>query len=248
VLVRLEETTSTNSVCAELAASGAPSGSAVIACRQTAGRGRLGRSWVTLPGDNLFLSVLHRSSRPPSELAGLTLDIGLAVISVIKHLGFRAKLDWPNDVYIGDLKVAGILCELHEDGHGPHVVIGVGLDIMADRMPPELEDVATSLLIEARRNHRTEDLDFERIAHMTLDGVRAAALAYETRGRPDIARWLEHSDIVGRRVRDTSHRTGKVTGLALDGALIIHWDGDSSPTPFIAGELLREPAPHRSQG
>ncbi len=248
MLVRLEETSSTNSVCADLAATRAPSGTAVIARRQTAGRGRLGRAWTTLPGDNLFLSVLHRSSRPPHELAGLTLDIGLAVISVIEHLGFRAKLDWPNDVYISGLKVAGILCELHEDTHGVYVVIGVGLDVMADRIPSELEGVATSLLLEARRQKMAQEPDFERIARMTIEAVQAAAVDYEVRGRPDIARWLEHSDIVGRRVRDASRRAGQITGLALDGALMIHWDGDPSSSPFIAGELLSEPAPHGSPG
>jgi BirA family biotin operon repressor/biotin-[acetyl-CoA-carboxylase] ligase len=233
-VVRLDETASTNTLCAELGLSGAETGLAVVARRQTAGRGRLGRVWHTPDGDNLFLSILHRSRLPSYHLAGLTLDVGVTLCSVLEGLGLRPTLKWPNDVLLDGRKVAGVLCELHEAG-GVFVVIGVGLNVQAQKFPAEIS--ATSLACAG------VEVPFAAVESDVIAAVRQAAEAYEMRGRPDIDAWLRHTDMVGRAMVASEGRRGVVTGLAPDGALFIRWDGEAAPTPFIAGELLPDIPP-----
>lgn len=109
-------------------------GIACLAERQTAGRGRRGRSWVSPFGANIYLSVLWRFDSPPMDLAGLSLAAGVAVAQALARVGVGGvSLKWPNDLLWDGRKLAGILVELAGESDGPtHAVIGVGLNL---RMP-----------------------------------------------------------------------------------------------------------------
>lgn len=130
----VEECDSTNSALLRRAEAGAPSGSVLVSDRQTAGRGRRGRSWLSAPGDSLTFSLLWRFALPANRLTGLSLAIGLAVSRALENLGaMDVRLKWPNDILLhaaaGDAKLAGILIELQSDRRGVQAVIGIGLNL-----------------------------------------------------------------------------------------------------------------------
>ena len=123
-------TGSTNAdLLARAADPGSPEGQVLVAEEQTAGRGRLGRSWSSVPGASLTFSVLLRPATVPAARRGwLTLLAGVAVASAVRSVaGVDAVLKWPNDVLAGDRKLAGILAEQSPDGSA--VVIGTGLNV-----------------------------------------------------------------------------------------------------------------------
>jgi len=103
----------------------------VLAERQTSGRGRRGRSWVSPFGDNLYYSLVLRVEGGMRQLEGLSLAVGLALLRVIRESGVvEAGLKWPNDVLVGERKLAGVLLELSGDPADVcHVVIGIGLNV-----------------------------------------------------------------------------------------------------------------------
>ncbi len=140
-----ERTGSTNADLLALARGGAPEGLVLAAREQTAGRGRLGRSWVSPPGRALAFSVLLRPGSVPRAAHGwLPLLSGVAVARAVRSLtGLPARLKWPNDVLAGERKLAGILAE--QDGDA--VVIGVGLNVAGG--PDELP-VPTATSLEAQ--------------------------------------------------------------------------------------------------
>jgi BirA family biotin operon repressor/biotin-[acetyl-CoA-carboxylase] ligase len=142
---------STNDLAAERARAGAPAGLVIVADAQTAGRGRLGRSWHSPAGENLYLSILLRPAQPPSEIPPITLLAGAAVARALQTFGLTPRLKWPNDVELLDetgkrRKVAGILTEMASAGPSAlHVVVGIGINANAVDFPPELAARATSL-------------------------------------------------------------------------------------------------------
>lgn len=132
----LDACDSTSSELLRRAERGAPSGTVLVADVQTAGRGRRGRTWLSAPADSLTFSLLWRFSGPATQLAGLSLAVGVAVAQALEGLGARrVRLKWPNDVLLareGDFaKLAGILVELSTDRRGTQAVIGIGLNLQA---------------------------------------------------------------------------------------------------------------------
>lgn len=133
----------------------APEGLVVAADTQHGGRGRLGRSWHSPAGENLYVSLLLRPAVPPENLPPLTLLAGAALARAVGAAGTMARVKWPNDLLLdtaeGPRKVAGILTEMASDRHRiRHVVVGVGLNVHTTTFPPELADRATSLALHTR--------------------------------------------------------------------------------------------------
>lgn len=122
---------STSSLLLDRVAAGAPSGTAVIADRQTAGRGRRGRNWQSSPADSLTFSLLWRFPLAADRLAGLSLAVGVAVVRALESFGAQGiGLKWPNDVlYQGQAKLGGILIELQGGREATAAVIGIGLNL-----------------------------------------------------------------------------------------------------------------------
>ena len=151
-IFRYDTVDSTNTVCKSLAAQGAPSGTAVIARRQTAGRGRMGRSFESPEGLGLYLSVLWRPEGTPEDLLPLTPMAAVSAAGAIRRVtGAPVRIKWPNDLVLEGRKLAGILTEASLSARGvDHVVIGIGVNCnnTLEDFPPELRDVATSLFLE----------------------------------------------------------------------------------------------------
>lgn len=133
----VESAPSTNAVVAERARAGAPDGLVLVADHQSAGRGRLDRTWETPPGTAVTFSMLLRPTSPTRTWPWLPLLAGYAVDKALKARGLDAGVKWPNDVLLGDLKVAGILVERVETPDGPAAVVGIGLNtgLTAEELP-----------------------------------------------------------------------------------------------------------------
>jgi BirA family biotin operon repressor/biotin-[acetyl-CoA-carboxylase] ligase len=216
-------TGSTNSDAVALGRQGAPEGTVVIADAQTAGRGRLGRTWVSRPGLNLYLSILLRPSVPPAIAPQLALVAGLAVAETLEGEGLSASIKWPNDVLLAGRKASGILTELEaEADRTAFVVVGIGVNLngTADDFPPELRSLATSL-----RLARGRGVDRARFAANLLQRLEVCYARFQTGGFGNLARdWEKRSALVGRDLTVDGVEgkvTGRYAGVDTDGALLL---------------------------
>ena len=144
------ETDSTNLWIKRLAKEGASEGTLALAEFQSAGRGRLGRSWEVPEGTSVMMSILLRPKFEPQYAPTLTLVMGMAVAKAVKSLGFDVSIKWPNDVVVSHKKICGILTEMGvRDGKIDYAVIGVGINVNIREFPDEMADKATSLYLES---------------------------------------------------------------------------------------------------
>lgn len=150
-----DEVDSTNNVLKHLAIEGAAPGTAVIALKQTAGKGRLGRSFISPEDEGIYLSYLLRPLCSPEKAAELTSWVSVAVCSALKSAcGISPEIKWVNDILLNRMKLGGILCEMSVGGSPDkpeYVVAGIGINVLQKSFSPELEKKATSLLIETRK-------------------------------------------------------------------------------------------------
>ena len=210
-VVVLGETTSTMDVAHAMGEAGTPSGTLVVADRQTAGRGRQGRRWESPPGAGLWLTLLEREL-DASLVSLLSIRLGIAAAPVLDRFA-RApvQLKWPNDLYCDGRKLAGILAEARwREGRADYVAIGVGLNVA----PPPALTLAAGLRPGARRVEVLEAL------------VPALRAAVARRGplqplelRAFAARDLAAGELLAEPVR------GRAAGVAPDGALLVEQDG-----------------------
>ncbi|HEX2660574.1 MAG TPA: biotin--[acetyl-CoA-carboxylase] ligase [Polyangia bacterium] len=230
---------STNDRAAEEAKAGAAEGLLVTTDRQTNGRGRLGRSWVAPPGENLTFSLLLRPRRPPPEVPPLTLLAGGAVAEALSTLGFAARVKWPNDVLLrgpqGARKVAGILTEATTVGDRiGHVVVGVGINVNTAAFPPELADKATSLRLTGGGA-----LDLVEVLARVLTSFETAYENFRAMGpAAAIPLWEAHADrlLRSRAQIDGRDVEGVAIGVLPDGSLQIR-DDDDVIHRVVAGEV-----------
>ena len=146
------EIDSTNLWIKRLAKEGASEGTLALAEFQSAGRGRLGRSWEVPEGTSVMMSILLRPKFEPQYAPTLTLVMGMAVAKAVKNLGFDVSIKWPNDVVVSHKKICGILTEMGvRDGKIDYAVIGVGINVNIREFPEEMADKATSLYLESGR-------------------------------------------------------------------------------------------------
>lgn len=139
--------TSTNTVLKDLARKGTPHGSICLCERQTAGRGRLDRSWSSPEGMGVWCSVLLRPSLPPERAPMITFCAALAMAQAVRSLtGLDARIKWPNDIVLNGRKLCGVLLEMGFDAQGGmYVIVGTGLNVRCGAYPPELRDRAIAL-------------------------------------------------------------------------------------------------------
>lgn len=228
---------STQDRAIELARAGAPELTVVVARRQTEGKGRRGRRWVS-PGGGLYLSVVLG---PPPRAHGLvSLAVGAFVAAAIEdRYGVPVAVKWPNDLVVtGDgptRKLGGILVDrlVRPDG-GPTDVVGLGLNanVPEGGWPPELRPAPVSLGELARK-----EIDLFELELFVLAAIRAAR---STLDRPVgaeevVARVRARLLGLGRRVQIDGRTVGRLAGVAEDGAVRI--DADGGPLEARAGEL-----------
>lgn len=217
---------STNDVARDLAESGAPHGTVVLAEAQTAGRGRAGRAWLAPSGSSLLLSIILRprsdtSTRTGSGAAVLPLLVGLAVARAVECvIGRAAEIKWPNDVLVGGSKVAGILCESSTGGPaGDYVVVGIGLNVTqrARDFDDELLAAATSLSVAAGEDVARSTAATALIAEV-LDAAADAGPTLDPAALAEISR---RDALFGHTVTIDDQLAGTACGIAADGALML---------------------------
>lgn len=222
---------STMDVAREEAQAGCPEGTVVLADEQTKGRGRLGRAWVSPPGDNLYLTVVLRPSA--ARLRGLSIVSALAVVEAIEEVsGLRAAVKWPNDVQLSGKKVAGILIESEVAGDEVRfALVGAGINVSLDvSQIDEIRHIATSLAAELGRPVSREEL----VAAL-LGRLERLYLAPEDA----YGLWKADLETLGRRVRVQFGETveeGVAEDAAADGSLILRRD-DGSRVRIEAGDV-----------
>ena len=223
---------STMTEASRLAAEGCASGTVVVAEEQTAGQGRLGRTWHSEPGSGLYASIVLRYSFAPSDLPVVTLALGLATVDAIaKTTGLACDLRWPNDVLIQSKKCAGILAQME----GSAIIAGIGINVNHEQFPDELSSIATSLRIASGgREYSREDLLTELIF-----SVESYCALLEKQGREPILKMFARASsfVSGRRVDvdlGSSVVRGTTAGLNDSGFLILRTD-DGSENVIIAG-------------
>ena len=208
-------TDSTNERAKELAATGAPHGTLVTADEQTAGRGRQGRQWTAAPRSAVLMSVVLREF---DERLPLT-----AAVAVADALTAEATIKWPNDVWIGRRKVAGILVEGRpQEGWA---VLGVGLNVSTERFPAELAETATSLRLAGI------EADTEAVLAGTLRSLDAWLGAPPARV---LEAWRSLDALKGERVR-WADGEGIANGIDDSGALQV--ETPAGPVTLDAGEV-----------
>lgn len=227
---------STNARARELAEAGAREGVLVLAEEQTAGRGRLGRTWLSAPGENLTFSVVVRSTLPMAGPGLLPLAVGVAIARAIETaVGVRVECKWPNDILLEGQKVAGILLETSVDPQGsPYVIIGIGLNVNQTFFAEEIRSRATSLKAWTRT-----EVDREALLCSCLEELESVYDRSRSGNYQDvIAQWNARSSLSGRTVTvsaDGRETTGVVRGISREGALVVRAGG--TDRLFFAGDV-----------
>jgi BirA family biotin operon repressor/biotin-[acetyl-CoA-carboxylase] ligase len=214
---------STLDIAHQLGAEGADAGTLVLADEQTAGRGRLGRSWQSDRGAGIWLTLLER---PTDDTLGvLALRVALALAPALDpYADAPLRLKWPNDVFVGDRKLAGVLVEAR--WRGPcldWLAVGVGINVRAP------EGVGAASL--------TADVDRVAALRAVLPGLRSAVSLRGPLTENELARFRERDLALGRR--STAPGRGIVAGVRADGALLV--DGDAGRQAHHAGSLVLTP-------
>ncbi len=222
----LESTTSTLDVAHRLAARGAPTGTLVIANEQTAGRGRGGKSWQSSPGAGLWLTLIERPS-DTSGLGVLSLRVGLAAAEALDRFAPEPiRLKWPNDLYIDQGKLGGILVEARwREQAVEWVAIGLGVNVQAPK------DVETAAGLEPG----TDRLD---VLGELVPAVLAAARATGPLQADEMEKFDARDLARGRRCVEPA--LGRVAGITPTGELLVALA--DSVAPFRSGSLVLEDA------
>jgi len=232
------KTSSTSDVALELGRKGAPHGTVVIAEEQTAGRGRLDRSWHSERATGIYVSVLLRPAIPPASASVVTLVAGLAAReAVASQTGLAADIRWPNDLLLSGRKFAGILTEMYaQPDRIEFIVVGVGLNVNQERFPQEMAETAISLRNATGRTHSRLELLVRLL--LELEGHYNRFMA----DGPGVIveRFGQASSYArGKRVRihtATETFTGTTDGLEPDGLLRVKRD-DGRVETIVSGDV-----------
>jgi BirA family transcriptional regulator, biotin operon repressor / biotin---[acetyl-CoA-carboxylase] ligase len=226
-ILRFDSIDSTNLEAMRQARGGAREGLCVVAREQTKGRGRLDRSWQSPRDAGLYFSIVLWPRLEMSDWPLLTMMSALAVCdALIKACGLRADIKWPNDICVKDRKLCGILAETVETERGPTAIIGIGINLNVNALPPTVTYLATSIeAVTAAKPDGSRVLD---------EVLRAIGERYEMlqglQGREHTIReWCANSSYAfGRKVRVSQENDtfeGTTRGLESDGGLRVEVEG-----------------------
>ena len=239
-IVLRETVDSTNNLAKQLGADGAPSGTVVMANEQTGGRGRLGRSFSSKAGTGLYFSLLLRPDAAPDRLAALTACVAVATCDAILEVcGVRPGIKWTNDLVLNGRKLSGILTELSleaEAGTVSYVVIGIGINVnqKLEDFPPEVQPVATSLLMATGQKVQRAAL-----AAALIRSLSRMAETYLTEKAVWIDRYRADCLTIGREVqilRGEHAEPAHCDGVDEDAALLVSYP-DGRRERIFSGEV-----------
>ncbi|TNV09818.1 bifunctional biotin--[acetyl-CoA-carboxylase] ligase/biotin operon repressor BirA [Buttiauxella sp. B2] len=212
------------------------SGDACIAEYQQAGRGRRGRQWFSPFGANLYLSMYWRLEQGPAATVGLSLVIGIVMAEVLQELGAESvRVKWPNDLYLNDRKLAGILVELTgKTGDAAQIVIGAGINLA-------MRNVATDVINQSWINLQEAGINIDRnaLAIRIIKELRKALYIFEDEGlTPFLPRWKLLDNFINRQVKliiGDKEIHGISRGINEQGGLLLEQDGVIKP--WVGGEI-----------
>jgi BirA family biotin operon repressor/biotin-[acetyl-CoA-carboxylase] ligase len=238
----VEEVGSTNADLIKQAAT-LPDRSVLIARTQTAGQGRRGRNWASPKGTGIYCSILLRPTVPINSSGWISMLAGLALVSGVGKHGVTARLKWPNDLLIGEAKVAGILAELATNSTGYAVVVGFGLNVApsVEPLPIRVGGLAPTNLTE----HAIAPIDVDALLVDILTDFAAILDIWQAHDGSAIssglhARYLATSATVGRRVRvELADGTIEVLASGVDamGQLLVKMT-DGTQRAISAGDVV----------
>jgi len=222
---------STMDLAMQLGIQAAPHGTVVLAESQTKGRGRLGRSWFSPKYKGIYMSLILRPDISPSASSVLTLLSAVSICEAVKTVtGLDAQIKWPNDVFIANKKIAGILTEMNSEVDKVNfVVIGIGLNVNNDKK---------SLIAQATSLKEQAGQPVNRVALLQelLRGIENNYSLLEDKGAQAIIdKWRNFSLTLGRRVKiyyQDKHIEGQAVDIDRDGALLIRKDSGLTQKVF----------------
>lgn len=212
------------------------SGDACVAEYQQAGRGRRGRKWFSPFGSNLYLSMYWRLEQGPAAAIGLSLVIGIVIAEVLQSLGAdKVRVKWPNDLYLQDRKLSGILVELTgKTGDAAQIVSGAGINLIMRRVESDVVNQGWISLQEAGIS-----IDRNQLAACLIKELRAGFKLFENEGlAPYLGRWEKLDNFINRPVKliiGDKEIFGISRGIDAQGALLLEQEGVIKP--WIGGEI-----------
>lgn len=227
---------STNNCARALAGCWADEGTVIIAEQQTAGRGRLGRSWEANPNENLTFSIILRPRMPAEAINLLPLSVSVAVAQAVEQVtGVRLECKWPNDLLANKKKVAGILLEGSFSGSSVEwIVIGIGINVNQTIFPGDLAQKATSLKLATN-----SDIDRTVLFRSILESLeRYYRTGTDSGFQSILPDWIARSTMIDKNISLMENGkvvTGVVKGLSRDGGLILRTEG--TERTLFAGDV-----------
>jgi len=212
------------------------SGDVCVAEYQQAGRGRRGRKWFSPFGANLYLSMYWRLEQGPAAAIGLSLVIGIVMAEVLHDLGAtQVRVKWPNDLYLQDRKLSGILVELTgKTGDAAQIVIGAGINLAMRRVE---EDVINQGWINLQEAGIA--IDRNTLAVRLIKELRTSLQLFELEGlTPYLSRWEKLDNFINRQVKliiGDREIVGISRGINAQGALLLEQNGEIKP--WMGGEI-----------
>lgn len=216
------------------------SGDACVAEYQQAGRGRRGRQWFSPFGSNLYLSMYWRLEQGPAAAMGLSLVIGIVLAEALQEQGAPdIRVKWPNDIYLDDRKLAGILVELTgKTGDAAQIVIGAGINLAMRAPAADVINQGWINLQEAGVN-----VDRNALSALIVNKMRTALVEFEQEGlTPFIERWARLDNFINRPVKlliGDREIFGIARGIDPQGGLILEQDGVRKS--WVGGEISLRP-------
>lgn len=219
-----EEISSTNDFAKKRAGEGAPEATLVVAEKQSDGRGRMSRHWISPAGSGIWLSLVLRPKMMPAQAAQLTFVSAVAVCLAIREFtGLKATIKWPNDVMLDGKKICGILTELSAEIDGiNYVVAGIGVNVnqLNEDFPSDLRAKATSLRIASGQAYRRVELlaYILKTYHRVYRDYRQKGFAYI------IEKWRELNSTLGFTVNVISQQEeyyGQAVDIDEEGQLVV---------------------------
>lgn len=219
-----QEVASTQDLAHELARKGAEHGTIVTANQQLSGRGRMDRSWVSDHDGGIWMSIILRPNIPPHQASQMTLFVAVTLVETLERItGLKIQIKWPNDLFIKDKKISGILTEMQAELEAiQYLIIGFGINVnqSIEDFPEDLEKKSTSLNIEAGQ-------DWNRL-EIIQEVLRDFETAYETYlatgFEPIKEKWLAHAYKLNEKIHVKTTKeeyNATMKGITDDGALVI---------------------------
>ncbi|EOE5322002.1 bifunctional biotin--[acetyl-CoA-carboxylase] ligase/biotin operon repressor BirA [Providencia rettgeri] len=220
------------------------SGDTCLAEYQSAGRGRRGRQWISPFGCNLYLSMYWKLEQGPAAAVGLSVVVGIVIAEVLNRISQeKVKVKWPNDLYMNDKKLAGILVELTgKTGDAAHIIIGVGINIGMNNNNIESSKSITQEWSSLR--DEVENIERNELSANIIKSLRESLVIFEHEGlKPFLERWFKLDNFLNRPVKlliGNDIITGIERGVNDQGALLLQKD-NGEIIPYIGGEISLRP-------